>query len=384
MGEIGVAVFWIILAILFYVYFGFPLLVILMGKARNRRVYKGAISPKISLIIAAYNEEKSIAEKLENALSLDYPSSDMEILVGSDGSDDGTDEIVSQYQNRGIQLLSLPRRGKIFALNDAVLASTGEILVFSDANTLFHPSALKMLTCNFADPDVGGVCGNQVYMAQGGADSSSRGESLYWTFDKWLKSMESLTGNIVSADGAIYAIRRKLYRMPRSTAVTDDFAISTAIIEQGYRLVFEERALAYEKASVAVRNEFARKVRIINRGLRAVVLRKGLLNPFRYGFYSMILFSHKVLRRLVPVMLIALVMLTAVMSRKSGFYMTLVLGQTVFYGTALIGYLLRSSHWGRLRFLYVPFYYCFVNAAALIALFKISVGNRIDQWQPQR
>ncbi|RJR39520.1 MAG: glycosyltransferase family 2 protein [Desulfobacteraceae bacterium] len=384
MEGIGQSIFWIILATLFYTYFGFPFMIVVVGILYNRRVQKREILPRISLVVAAHNEERSIAEKLTNALSLDYPASHLEILVASDGSSDKTEYLVSQFQDRRVRLLSLPRRGKIFALNDAVLASTGEILVFSDANTLFHASALGMLARNFADPQVGGVCGNQMYIDHCGRDSSSQGENLYWSFDKWLKSMESRTGNIVSADGAIYAIRRELYRMPSVTSVTDDFAISTSVIERGYRLVFEEDALAYEKPSAAAANEFSRKVRIINRGMRGVILRKALLNPFRYGFYSLILFSHKVLRRMVPLMLIALLVTSWIIYDGGAIWLAFIIAQILFYAIAITGYLLRSTNLGRFRLFYVPFYYCFVNAAALVALVKISMGKRIELWQPQR
>ncbi|MDZ7343452.1 MAG: glycosyltransferase, partial [candidate division KSB1 bacterium] len=166
-------IFWLSLATLIYVYAGFFLLVVIVGWIRRRRVRQRPITPKISLIIAAYNEEKGIAERLENALALDYPREALEIIVASDGSDDATETIVARYADRGVRLLSLPRQGKIRALNEAVAQATGEILVFSDANSMYDPQALRHLARNFADPEVGGVAGNTVYGQHSHSDSSS-------------------------------------------------------------------------------------------------------------------------------------------------------------------------------------------------------------------
>jgi cellulose synthase/poly-beta-1,6-N-acetylglucosamine synthase-like glycosyltransferase len=411
-----VALFWSLVALLVYVYAGFTALVVLVARIRRKRVQQAEITPRLSLIIPVWNEERTIAERLDNALALDYPKDGLEIIVPSDGSTDRTEEIVKGYATRGVHLLALPRRGKIHAIKEAVAAATGELLVFSDANSMYEKSALRMLARNFADPEVGGVCGNQVYVkanktgavkersadilsalhakryfnrmrgATTGAlpDSTSEGETLYWSFDKWLKQSESLTGSIVSAHGAIYAVRRALYQHPTNAAVTDDFAISTAVIEQGYRLVFESEAIAYEEPVPAAKREFGRKVRIMNRGLRGVLLRKRLLNPLRYGFYSVVLFSHKVLRRTVPFFLLALLAVSWRLGVRSEFYFYAAAAQAIFYALAGLGYVLRGSRLGRLKFFYIPCFYCLANAAALVAFIKLFAGARIELWQPQR
>jgi cellulose synthase/poly-beta-1,6-N-acetylglucosamine synthase-like glycosyltransferase len=384
MPELSRLGFWVCFGALVYVYAGFGLLVAAWAVLRPRRVGQAAITPPVSLIVAAYNEVRSIAAKLDNALELDYPAGALEIIVASDGSDDGTDVIVGRYAEHGVQLLPLPRRGKGHALHEAVSRARGEVLVFSDANTVFHRQALRMLVRNFADPGVGGVCGNQVHCGAGQRDSSDEGERLYWSYDKRLKALESLTGSIVSADGAIYAVRRHLYRRPESAAVTDDFAISTAVIEQGCRLVYESEALAYEPAVGVARAEFDRKVRIITRGVRGVLLRRSLLNPFHYGFYSVILLSHKVLRRLAPVFLIGLLASSLVAGANGGCYLVAAAWQAGFYGLAAIGGLLRGTPFGRRKLLCAPFFYCLANAAALVALVRILSGKRIERWQPQR
>ena len=384
MPPVTVIVFGFALATLLYVYGGFTLLIVMVAQLRRRVVKQQDITPRVSLIIPVWNEEKAIAARLENALALDYPRGRLEIIVPSDGSDDGTEEIVASYADRGVKLLALQRRGKIYGLKDAVNAATGEVLVFSDANSMYERDALRKLARNFADPEVGGVCGNQVYLKNKKADTTSQGENLYWSFDKWLKQMESLTGSIVSAHGAIYAIRRSLYQPPASAAVTDDFAISTAVIEQGYRLVFESEAIAYEEPIPAAEREFSRKVRIMNRGLRGVLLRKRLLNPWRYGFYSIVLFSHKLLRRLVPFFLLVLLITSWLLYAHHAFFLFAAGAQTLFYLLAGAGYGLRRHRLGRLKFLYIPFFYCLANAAALVAVLRLLAGKKVELWQPQR
>ncbi len=379
-----IAAFWSSIIIIFYAYAGFPLVLAIAGLIRNRRVRKASITPSVSLIIAAYNEEDGITKKLENSLELDYPSDQLEIIIASDGSDDSTESIVKGYADKGIKLMSFPRRGKIFALKDAISKSTGEILVFSDANTQFHRESIKKLVSNYADVDVGGVCGNQVHTDKLNSDNTAKGEKLYWGYDKWLKKMETLTGSIVSADGAIYSIRRELFQFPKSTSVTDDFAISTGVIEQGYRLVFEREALAAEDTMSGAKEEFGRKVRIMNRGLRGVYLRKNLLNPLNYGFYSLVLFSHKLLRRLVPIFLLSLFATSIFLSGESEFFSWAMVAQLLFYIWAGISYMLRNTQIGQSNIFYMPFFYCLANAASLVAIFKLLSGTRIELWQPQR
>lgn len=376
-------VFWGCAFLLAWGYAGFGLFSGLWGLVRRRSVERADVTPSVSLVVAAYNEERGIRDKLENTLALDYPADRLEILVGSDGSSDRTEEIVAGYEPR-VRLFSFPRRGKIHVLDDLVNEARGEILLFSDANTLYEPSAVRMLARNFADPTVGGVCGNQKYREAKGADSSGAGESLYWKYDKWLKSMQTATGSIVSADGAMYAIRRELYERPASAAVTDDFAISTGVVAAGRRLVFEPAAIGWEYPTGAARDEFRRRVRLMNRGLNGVWLRRRLLNPFRYGFYSVLLFSHKVLRRLAPVLLIGLLATALTLAPRAPFWLVAGAGQAALYALAALGGLLRQTAIGGSRLLSTPFYFCLANAAALVALATFLGGRRIEHWQPKR
>jgi cellulose synthase/poly-beta-1,6-N-acetylglucosamine synthase-like glycosyltransferase len=383
MSNVAEIAFWIAVLTVLYAYAGFPVFLGLLALVRHRPVPRRPDRPTVSVIIAAYNEEDSIAARIHNALSVDYPHEDLEIIVVSDGSEDATERIVESIGDRRVRLLSVPRRGKIYALNDAVAIAAGEILVFSDANTMFAPDAVRKLVRNFATAEIGGVAGRKIYSPARDGDSCTGGERAYWSYDTILKQLETRIGSTVSADGAIYAIRRDHYRPLTDAAVTDDFAISTAVIEQGARLVFDPEAIAYEATVPTSGQEFRRKVRLMTRGLRSVLLRRRLLNPFAYGVYSIVLFSHKVLRRLVPLLLICL-LLSSAMAAREPFYLAAVAMQVLFYALALAGMLLRRTRIGHARFLSLPFYYCLANLSALIALGRVLSGHRVERWQPQR
>ena len=270
-----------------------------------------------------------IAAKLDNILSMDYPRDRLEVVIASDGSTDGTDAIVERYKEHGVKLLSLPRVGKAAALNAAVNASNGEILVFSDANSMYKTDAIRELVRPFADPKVGGVAGNQIYKTEISGGSSGDGERAYWNFDRMLKQFQGKSGNTLAATGAIYAIRRPLFR-PIPDGVSDDFVTSTGVIVQGYRLVFAPDAIAYEPVAATNQVEFGRKVRVIIRGWRAFIFMRELLNPFRYGFYAIQLFSHKILRYLVVFPLLMLFLVSPFLWKAGFIYQMATIAQVVF------------------------------------------------------
>ncbi len=371
--------FWASVAFIVYTYALFPTLVFLRGLLFRKPYHSAQITPRVSLIIAAHNEEKSIGSKLDNILALDYPSDCLEIIIASDGSNDGTTAVVQEYERRGVRLLDLPRLGKAPVLNAAAAAANGQILVFSDANSMFAPDAICALVRPFADTNVGGVAGNQRYLRNG----NDGGEKSYWRFDRFLKQFQSEAGNTISATGAIYAIRRRLFR-PIPGGVTDDFFNSTGVVDQGYRLVFAPDAVAYEPVAPSSGREFERKVRVITRGLQAVVLRRALLNPFRHGFYALQLFSHKVLRRLVvfPLMLVAL--LSPLLWARGLIYKLFVAGQVAFYGLAALHILLKKTRIGNRKLFTLPFYFCMVNVACIVAVANLLRGRRIERWEPRR
>jgi cellulose synthase/poly-beta-1,6-N-acetylglucosamine synthase-like glycosyltransferase len=375
------ALFWSGSALLAYSLAVFPALVVVRGVLFRREHRTADITPSVSIIVSARNEESAIGSKLDSLLDLDYPADRREIVVASDGSDDATNVIVEQYAASGIRLLALPRVGKAAALNAAVAVASGEVLVFSDANSRFASDALRALVAPLADPEVGGVAGDQRYLP--GVGGTSDGERSYWNLDRLLKLSESRAGNAISATGAIYAIRRNLFE-PVTDSVTDDFVISTGVIQQGFRLVFAPGAVAYEPVAPTADVEFGRKVRIMTRGLRAVLVRRALLDPRRHGFYALQLLSHKVVRRLMAVPLLAVCLSALTLWRHGPLYRAATLLQATFYGAALVGFIARNHPLGRHRAFALPAFFCLVNAASLLAAFNVVRGRRIDRWEPVR
>jgi cellulose synthase/poly-beta-1,6-N-acetylglucosamine synthase-like glycosyltransferase len=375
--------FWSAAGLLAYTYLLFPLLVLLRAALRSRRYDSGEITPTVTLVISAHNEAASIDAKLENLLSLDYPEDRLEVVIASDGSDDGTDELVRGYAERGVRLVSLPRVGKAAALNTAVAEAEGEVLVFSDANSIYAPDALRALVRPFADPSVGGVAGDQRYRSRDGGDAIASGEQRYWDFDRLLKVAESRAGSTISATGAIYAVRRSLFRSV-PPGVTDDFFTSTGAIAQGYRLVFAADAVAYEPVAQTSEVEWGRKVRVMTRGLRGVLMRRELLDARRHGFYAVQLLTHKLLRRTMVFPLAVVAGTSPLLWRRGRVYRAATLAQAAVYGLGAGGMLLRDRPLGRRKAFVLPAYFCFVNAASLRAVWNVVRGRRIDLWEPQR
>ncbi len=371
---------WLAAALIGWTYVGFPLTVLARARLRPRPIAAdAAYEPTITIVIAAYDEGSVIGAKLENALGLDYPADRLDIVVASDGSTDDTERVVASFADRGVRLLRLPRSGKATALNAAVAEATGELLVFTDANSVFEVGALRALVGPFADPHVGGVAGDQRYVT--GPVEEGAGERQYWDLDRRLKVAESEGGSVISATGAIYAIRRDLFR-PIPPGVTDDFTTSTLVIEAGRRLVFAPDAIAYERVAPAGRDEFERKVRIMTRGLRAVGERRALLDSRRHGFYAVQLATHKVLRRLMFVPLLAIAVTSPLLWPAGWLYRLATLAQAAFYGIAAVGLVAGDRGVARRRSIAFPAFFVLANTAAARAVANVLRGRRIDQWQP--
>jgi glycosyltransferase involved in cell wall biosynthesis len=375
--------FWVSVAVILYTYIGFPFVSWLRSVVCSRPHRTGDITPTVSVLIAAHNEEDSIGDKVRSMLELDYPKDQLQIVVASDGSTDRTADIIRTFEDPRVIALDLPRGGKAAALNTGVNHCSGDILVFSDANSMFGNDALRLLVRPFADDSVGGVAGDQRYSKKGSDSAADAGERSYWNFDRRMKIWQSRAGNVTSATGAIYAIRRALFRtVPEG--VTDDFATSTQVIVDGYRLVFAQDAAAYESVAASSGVEFGRKVRIITRGLRGVLQQRTLLNPLRHGFYSVQLFSHKVLRRQMVFPLLVLLITSSLLADSSPFYLVAVACQIFFSAAALTGYLLSGTQLGQMKAVSIPFFFCMVNIACLFATFNSLTGKRVVLWEPQR
>lgn len=373
--------FWGSLGVLIYTYLIFPLFTVLRGLFWKRPIKQagGADLPTVSFLIAAYNEADSIAAKIENALASNYPAAKMEVIVASDGSDDGTNQIVASYGDLQVHLLALERQGKNRAITQAAQMAGGEILVFTDADSMLEPGALKELVMPFEDPQVGGVGGSYHYLRDG---SGGEGERTYWSFDRWMKTLQSQSGNITGTTGHIYAIRRSLFA-PVPSGVTDDAFISREVIRQHYRLVLAPRAIAHGPIADQA-GEVRRKVRVTTRGLRCVWEQRYLLNPKEYGFYAIQLFSHKVLRRLMALPLLGLLLSAPQLWSRGLFYRLATIGQFVFHGAAIAGYKLRDDSLGQLKFLSFPYHLDMVNLATLVGIAQLFLGVRYDVWEAER
>jgi len=360
----------------------YPLALWLRARWAPRPVASADWTPSVSLVVCAHDEAKSIAAKLENALALDYPRERLEICLASDGSSDGTVEIARRFEARGVRVLDLPRRGKAHALDAAVQATRGEVLAFSDANSEWQPGALRALVRPLADDSVGGVAGDQRYRRrEGPADGAAFGERSYWSFDRWQKQWQSEAGSVVSATGAIYAVRRSLYEPPPPDA-TDDFMVSTGVVARGRRLVFAPDAVAFEPPARNGAGEFRRKLRVVTRGLRAVAYRRALLDPFRFGAYALELLLHKLWRRLTWIPLLGLLTLAPACWAEGGALAGV--ASAVVGGVALGVAGLALPALARWKPVALAAYVVMVQAACALACVDLVRGRRVSHWEPER
>jgi len=375
-------IFWIAIAAIAYTYAGYPLLLILIGKFRAKPITRREVTPSVTVIIAAYNEERDLAGKLENTLALDYPKDKLEIIVTSDCSTDRTDEIVRSFESRGVRLhRQAERLGKTAAQNAAVEKASGEILLFSDATTHYRPNVLRMLAPSFADPSVGCVTGTVIYAHD--ADSSvSHGTRSYWSYEFLLKKHESAITSLIGVCGCMYAVRKSAY-VPLYHEACSDFLVATMMVRQGLRAVYEPEAVCVEEPNARAHKELAVRVRIITQTLADLWRNRDVLNPFVKGFYAVQLLSHKVMRYIVPLFLIAILMTSAFLALHSAFFAVIFMAQVCFYlasaASTLLVRLGVNSRW-----LALPHYFVITNVACLIALFKLLRGERYIKWEPVR
>jgi cellulose synthase/poly-beta-1,6-N-acetylglucosamine synthase-like glycosyltransferase len=367
-------------AVVVYTYALFPVLLAVRAWLRPRRIRAGDVTPRLSVIVAAHDEEEVIGDKLTDVLASDYPADAIEVIVVSDGSTDATEAAVRRCTDPRVQLLALPRVGKATALNEGIRASTGEVLVFTDANSRLAPTALRALVGPLADPTVGGVAGDQRYVRSEQEGGTADGESRYWDYDRFLKLMGSRGGNVTSATGALYAIRRQLAD-PVPDGVTDDFFLSTGVVAKGARLVFEPTAVASEPVAPGARVEYGRKVRVMTRGFYAIRLRRQLLDPRLHGFYALQLFTHKVLRRTMALPVLAIGASSLALWDQGLLFRLLAAGQIGFYVAAAAGAVLSMLGVRGGPLLKLPAYFCMVNGASVVALGNALRGRRIDRWQ---
>src|SRR6267378_1084221 len=333
-------VFWLSVVALFYTYAGYPLLLALVSALKPRRVLRGDCEPTVTIIITAYNEERDLAAKLENTLALDYPRELLEIVVASDCSSDHTDEIAREFAGRGVRLHRQPERlGKTAAQNAAVEQANGEIILFSDATSLYQPDAVRAMMPSFADSSVGCVAGRLEYVD--GSDSRvGRGARSYWGYETFLKRHESRVGSLIGASGCLYAVRRSAY-VPLYNEACSDFIIATKMVEQGLRAVYEADAVCTEDTNRRTDKELRMRVRVITQTFTDLWRHRAMLNPLRSGFYAVQLWSHKVMRYMVPLFLFVTLVGSWPLVLKSPFFTAAFFGQILFYALAAAGWVLE-------------------------------------------
>jgi len=381
--------FWISLSIIIYTFIGYGLLLyvlviirrLLKGK-RQIPVLSKEKFPGCTLVIAAYNEESIISEKIQNTLSLNYPEGKLEILFITDGSTDKTPETVKQYPD--IKLMHQPeRKGKVAALHRAVEQVKTEIIIFTDANTLLNKDALMNIAVHYADKQVGAVAGEKRVHSEERADAGTAGEGFYWKYESKLKKWDSELFSVVGAAGELFSVRRNLYQAVPEDTILDDFMISMLIALKGYRIIYEPRAYAVENASANIAEELKRKIRIAAGGIQSILRLKPLLNVFNFGILSFQYISHRVLRwTITPFLLILVLLLNILISLKSDeiIYDLLLAGHSIFYLLAFIGMIFEKREL-RIKIFFIPYYFCVMNYAILAGIKRYIGSQQSAVWE---
>jgi poly-beta-1,6-N-acetyl-D-glucosamine synthase len=379
-------IFWLSIFIVCYSYVGYGLLLYLV--IRVKRLLQGKIPgtaapfvPDVTFLVAAYNEEDFIAEKIANSLSMDYPAAKIQFIFVTDGSSDNTNEIISQHPR--ITLLYDPqRKGKMAAVNRAMAAVTTPFVVLSDANTLLNPAAVSLLMQHFADDQVGVVAGEKKVMATtGGAEA--QGEGMYWKYESLLKKWDAELYSVMGAAGELIAIRTALYEQPQEDTILDDFMISFKINMKGYRVMYEPSAYAMETSSASLQEEYKRKVRISAGGFQSMGRLLPLLNPFRYPKITWQYVSHRVLRwTLAPLSLLLALVSNIFLILFNGGTIYIITGvlQLLFYMAAFTGYLLAQKQI-KAKYFYIPFYFVFMNVAVYIGCIRFFRKRQSAVWE---
>jgi len=367
-------IFYVLIVLSLYSYVIYPLLLKLLKPFYNLEVRTRDDTCPVTIIISAHNEATIIGQKIENSLALEYPDSGLEIIVVSDGSTDGTDEIVNQFADRNVVLISSEiRRGKTAGLNKALTRAKGEIVIFTDADSMFPGDTVKKFSEFFNDDSVGLVTGSTSYLLQA-EEGMARSTGVYTKLEKLIKHLETLSGSCVGADGAIFAIRKGLY-MPLRDDDINDLVIPLNVIRSGKRVVLREDLICLEPPSADEKSAFLRQARISNRTLRALFRNLDLLNFVKYKNFSFKLISHKYIRLSTPFFMLALILLNLFLLEESGQFIFFMLAQIIFYGCAIAGRKIE---------LFKPFHhFVLVQIAILYGWYLYLKGESMVTWNPR-
>lgn len=380
--------FWISLLIIFYTYIGYGIVLYFLLRIKRLTQKKTAEPesepgnpPSLTLVVAVYNEEAILEEKIQNTLSLHYPEGRLAYLFVTDGSTDRSPDVVRQFPQ--IQLMHTPERnGKIAAIHRAMKEVKTDIVVFTDANTFLNEQALVRIARHYADEKVGAVSGEKRVQVADVSDATA-GEGFYWKYESLLKKWDSELYSVVGAAGELFSIRRALYQPVRPDTVLDDFMISMLIASKGYRIVYEPAAFALETSSANTSEELKRKIRIAAGGIQSIIRLKELINPLRYPLLSFQYVSHRVLRWTVTpffMILAFLLNLFIVLETPTPVYQLLLIGQILLYGAALLGWLFERKEI-KIKALFVPFYFCMMNYAVLAGIHRYVTGRQSAAWE---
>ena len=389
--EILKITFWILLFIVVYTYVGYGILLYLIIKIRRLFNIGKKIEidpnyePEVTLFIAAYNEKDYVEAKMKNSLELDYPKEKLNIVWVTDGSDDGTPDLIKQYSNSTVYHLP-ERNGKISAMNRGIQFVKTPIVIFSDANTLLGKESVKRIVTLFGNPKVGCVSGEKRIINKESDVASGAGEGLYWKYESALKKWDAELYSVVGAAGELFAIRTELYRHVENDTLLDDFIISLRVAQDGYVIQYDPEAYAIETASANVKEELKRKIRISAGGIQSVVRLRSLLNVFKYGTLSFQYISHRVLRwTLTPLCLLLLIPVLTVLAYFEGFmsfgvYATLFWLQLLFYLSALTGWFLENRS-TRVKILFIPYYFFIMNLSVVLGFLRYLKKSQSVNWE---
>ena len=367
--------------LLVYVYIGYPLLLALLTLIFRRRRPEVGYTPSISVLICAYNEEAAIGRKIKQTLALEYPPSKLEILVVSDGSTDRTDEIVRSFSDARVRLLRVEGRlGKTNAQNQGVQQCRGEVIVFSDATAIYHPKVLLYLAAHYEDSKVGAVSGRYKYFDPEDASPTGLGSVAFWNYENMIKLLQSRIGTLTGCSGCIYSVRRQNY-VPLPPEACSDLVEPLCIVRDGYRVAFEDRALAYEETTKNSAQEFKMRVRVGTRGMRGLLSVPELLRPTQHAWTAFQLVSHKILRWMVPIFLLPLFVGSAANLHVPAFRMLFLL-QLLFYGFGLASMVVPLHR--RWKILGIPLFFCTLNAAAFMSMLQVWRGHKFTTWETVR
>lgn len=381
-----ITLFWLGIGLVFYTYLGYGIVIGVLVKikdkfASNKNNIASQDLPTVAFVVAAYNEEDYIREKVANTLALDYPKEQLDIVFVTDGSSDQTPDILRTYE--GIQVLHEgARKGKIHAMHRAMGFVKADIVIFSDANTELNPDALQQIVKHYQDPKVGAVAGEKRIKVLEKDAANGAGEGIYWRYESWLKKMDSAFYSVVGAAGELFSVRTSLYERVPENAILDDFMLSMRIAQKGYRVRYEPQAQAWETPSSSVKEEFKRKIRICAGGIQSILWLLPLLNIFRFGWLSFQYISHRVLRwTLTPIALVSIFFLNLWLAIQTlQFYQLILALQVVFYLAAFLGWWLQTRKL-KLKVLFVPYYFVVMNLSVFLGFWRFIKGRQSVVWE---